>query len=150
MQDRLNDCVESVRRHDEANNSGPISDHMNHGCIISNTLEPWKTQVQQNVGKLGNFDALQLEEQTHQDDISVNKHDDNPMEVDVFSRKGMKGKETSIRATKVPRKLRKVTTGKEYCEQGAETPSYFEGECRNCGKYEHKAHCSHKASEASS
>ena len=60
VEDRLNDCVELVRRYDEANGTGPISDHMNYACIISNTLEPWKTQVQQNVGKLGNFKLFDL------------------------------------------------------------------------------------------
>ena len=80
----------------------------------------------------------------------MNTHDDDPVEVDAISGKGMKGKENSTRAIKVARKAKKVTAGKGYGEQGAETPSYFEGECRNCGKYGHKAaDCWHKASEAS-
>ena len=36
-------------------------------------------------------------------------------------------------------------TGKDHGEQAAEKPSYFESECRHCGKYGHKAaDCWHK------
>ena len=49
-------------------------------CIMSNTPEPLKTHLQLNVGKLGNFDALQcgnrglLEEQRHLQDDSKCDH----------------------------------------------------------------------------
>ena len=55
VEDRLNEFRELVRRYDEANGTDPVPDQVKKACIISNTLEPLKTHLQLNVGKLGNF-----------------------------------------------------------------------------------------------
>ena len=59
------------------------------------------------------------------------------MEVDAVSRKG-KGKEKSGKGKKGGKKGQEIHTGKGYGEATTEH-SRFDGECRNCGKYGHKA-----------
>ena len=60
MEDRRNEFLELVRRHDEANGTDPVPDHVIKACIISHTPEPLKTHLQLKVGKLGNFDGLRV------------------------------------------------------------------------------------------
>ena len=59
------------------------------------------------------------------------------MEVDAVSRKG-KGKEKSGKGKKGGKKGKESHSGKGYGETTTKH-SRFEGECRNCGKYGHKA-----------
>ena len=59
------------------------------------------------------------------------------MEVDAVSRKG-KGKEKSSKGKKGGKKGKESHSGKGFGETTTEH-SRFEGECRNCGKYGHKA-----------
>ena len=59
------------------------------------------------------------------------------MEVDAVSRKG-KGKEKSGKDKKGGEKGKERQSGKGYGETTTEH-TRFEGECRNCGKYGHKA-----------
>ena len=59
------------------------------------------------------------------------------MEVDAVSRKG-KGKEKSGKGKKGGKKGKESHSGKGYGETTTEY-SRFDGECRNCGKYGHKA-----------
>ena len=63
-----------------------------------------------------------------------NTHDEDPKEVDAISRKG-KGKGKSGKGKK---KGKESHSGKGYGETTTEH-SRFQGECRNCGKYGHKA-----------
>ena len=95
VEDRLNEFLELVRRHDEANGTDPVSDQVEKACIISNTLEPLKTHRQLNVGKLGNFDALRVATEDYsrsrrifKTTSNANTHDDDPMEGDALSRQG--------------------------------------------------------------
>ena len=69
----------------------------------------------------------------------ANTHDDDPMEVDALSRKGMKGKGKLGKGKKGGKKSQASHTGKGYGDQATEKLSYFEGECRHCGVYGHKA-----------
>ena len=56
-----------------------------------------------------------------------------------------RGNENSAKGKKGGKKGKASHTGKGYGEQAAQKPSYFEGECRNCVKYRHKAaDCWHK------
>ena len=66
-----------------------------------------------------------------------NTHDEDSMEVDAVSRKG-KGKEKSGKGKKGGKKGNESHLGKGYGETTTEH-SRFDGECRNCGKYGHKA-----------
>ena len=66
-----------------------------------------------------------------------NTHDEDPMEVDAISWKG-KGKKKSGKGKKGGKKGKESHSGKGYGETTTEH-SRFEGECRNCGKYGHKA-----------
>ena len=66
-----------------------------------------------------------------------NTHEDDPMEVDVLSRKG-KGKGKSGKGKKGGKKDKESHTGKGYGESKVEH-TRFDGECRNCGKHCHKA-----------
>ena len=125
VEDRLNEFLELVRRYDEANGTDPVPDQVKKACIISNTLEPLKTHLQFNVAELGNFNALRV------------ATDEDSMEVDVISRKG-KGKEESGKGKKGGKEGKESHSGKGYGETSTEH-SRFEGECRNCGKYGHKA-----------
>ena len=59
------------------------------------------------------------------------------MDVDAVSRKG-KGKEKSGKGEKGGKKGKEFHSDKGYGETTTEH-SRFEGECRNCGKYGHKA-----------
>ena len=59
------------------------------------------------------------------------------MEVDAVSRKG-KGKEKSGKGKKGNKKGTETYSGKGCGETTTEHPR-FDGECRNCGKYGHKA-----------
>ena len=81
VEDRLNEFLELVRRHDEANGTDPVPDQVKKkACIISNTPEALKTHLQLNVAQLGNFNAFTrgngglLEEQTHLQDGFSRKH----------------------------------------------------------------------------
>ena len=60
VEDPLNEFLELVRRHDEANGTDPVPDQAKKACIISNTPEPLKAHLQLNVCKLGNFNALRV------------------------------------------------------------------------------------------
>ena len=66
-----------------------------------------------------------------------NAHDEDSMEVDAVSRKG-KGKEKSGKGKNGGKKGKESHSGKGYGETTT-GHSRFEGECRNCGKYGHKA-----------
>ena len=59
------------------------------------------------------------------------------MEVDAVFRK-WKGKEKSSKGKKCGKKGKEIHSGKGYGETITEH-SRFDGECRNCGKYGHKA-----------
>ena len=76
VEERWNDFMELVRQCDEANGTDPFLDQMKKACIISNTLEPWKTHLQAERGKAGKLrcsvrgNRRLLQEKTHlQDDI---------------------------------------------------------------------------------
>ena len=144
VEDRLNEFMELVRRCDEANGTDPVPDQVKKACIISNTPEPLKTHLQLNVGKLGNFNALRVATEDYlrsrrifKTTTAGNTHDEDSMEVDAVSRKG-KGKEKSGKGKKGGKKGKEIHSGKGYGETMTEH-SRFEGECRNCGKYGHKA-----------
>ena len=66
-----------------------------------------------------------------------NTHDEDSMEVDAISQKG-KGKEKSGKGKKCGKKGKESHSGKGHGETTTEH-SRFEGQCRNCGKYGHKA-----------
>ena len=75
--------------------------------------------------------------------LNGNTHDEDSMEVDAISRKG-KGKGKSGKDKKGGKKGKESHSGKGYGETTVEH-SRLEGECRNCGKYGHKAaDCSFK------
>ena len=145
VEDRLNEFLELVRRYDEANGTDPVPDRVKKkACIISNTPEPLKTHLQLNVAKLGNFNASRVatedylrSRRTFKTTSARNKHDEDSMEVDAVPRKG-KGKEKSGKGKKGGKKGKESHSSKCYGETTTEH-SRFEGECRNCGKYGHKA-----------
>ena len=95
LEDRLNEFLELMRRYDQANGSESVPDQVQKACIISNTPEPQKTHLHLNVGKLGNFNALQVatedylrSRRTFKTTPAGNTHDEDSMEVDAVSRKG--------------------------------------------------------------
>ena len=140
----LIEFLELVRRYDEANGIDPVPDQLKKACIISVTPEPLKTHLQLNVAKLGNFNALRvatedyLRSQTHlQDDLS-RKHTRRRFNGSPCRLPEGKAKKNTVRARRVARKEKKATQAKGYGETTTEH-SRFEGECRNCGKYGHKA-----------
>ena len=144
VEDRLYEFLDLVRRYDEANGADPVPDQVKKECIISNTPEPLKTHLQLNVAKLGHFNALRVATEDYLRSRRIfkttsagNTHDEDSMEVDVVSRKG-KGKEKSGKGKKGGMKGRESHSCKGYGETTTEH-SRFEGECRNCGKYGHKA-----------
>ena len=146
VEDRLNEFLELVRRYDEANGTDPVPDQVKMAYIISNTPEPLKTHLQLNVGKLGDFNALRVATEDYLRSRRIFKttlagnthtHNEDSMEVDAVSRKG-KGKEKSGKGKKGGKKGKESHSGKGYGETTTEH-SRFEGECRNCGKYGHKA-----------
>ena len=144
VEDRLNEFLELVRRYDEANGTDPVPDQAKKACIISNTPEPLKTHLQLNVAKLGNFNALRVATEDYLRSRRIfkttsagNTHDEDSMEVDAVSRKG-KGKEKSGKGKKGGKKGKEIHSGKGYGETTTEH-SRFDGGCRNCGKYGHKA-----------
>ena len=144
VEDRLNEFLELVRRYDEANGTHPVPDLVKKACINSNTPEPLKTHLQLNVGKLGNFNALRVATEDYLRSRRIfkttsagNTHDEGSMEVDAVSRKG-KGKEKSRKGKKGGKKGKESHSGKGYGETTTEH-SRFDGECRNCGEYGHKA-----------
>ena len=150
VEDRLNEFLEVVRRYDEPNGTDPVPYQVKKACIMSNTPEPLKTHLQLNVNKLGTFDALRVSTEDYLRSRRIfkttsagNAHDDDPMEVDVLSRKG-KGKGKSGKGKKGGKKGKESHTGKGYGESKVEHP-HFDGECRNCRKHGHKAaDCWHK------
>ena len=118
VQDLLDDFMELVRRHDEANGTDPIADQVKKACIISNTPEPLKTHLQLNVGKLGNFDASRVATEDYLRSRCIfkmtsagNTHEGDPIEIDATCRKG-KAKENPARARSVARKEKKATQAK--------------------------------------
>ena len=46
VEDRLNEFLELVRRHDEANGTESVPDQVEKACIISSTPKPLKTHLQ--------------------------------------------------------------------------------------------------------
>ena len=118
VEDRLNEFLEQVRRHDEANGTDPVPDQVKKACIISNTPEPLKTHLQLNVAKLGNFNALRVATEDYLRSRRIfkatsagNTHDEGSVEVDAVSRKG-KAKKNPARARRVARKEKKATQAK--------------------------------------
>ena len=96
------------------------------------------------MAKLGNFNALRVATEDYLRSRRIfkitsagNTQDEDSMEVDAVSRKG-KGKEKSGKGKKGGKKGKGSHSGKGYGEMTTEH-SRFEGECRNCGKYGHKA-----------
>ena len=144
VEDRLNEFLEFVRRYDEANGTDPVPDQVKKACMISNTTEPLKTHLQLNVGNLGNFNALRVATEDYLRSRRIfrttsagNTHDEGPVEVDAVSWRG-KGKGKSSKGKKGGKKGKESHSDKGYGETTTEH-SRFEGECRNCGKYGHKA-----------
>ena len=144
VEDSLNEFLELVRRYDKANGTDPIPDQVKKACIISITPEPLKTRLQLNVGKLGNFNVLRMATEDYLRSRRIfkttsagNTHDEDSMEVDAVSRKGI-GKEKSGKGNKGGKKGKESHSSKGYGETKTEH-SRFDGECRNCGKYGHKA-----------
>ena len=144
VEDRLNEFLELVRRYDEANGTDPVPDREKNACIISNTPEPLMTHLQLNVAKLGKINALRVATEDYLRSRRIFKttsasdtHDEDSMEVDAVSRKG-KGKDKSGKSKKGGKKGEESHSGQGYGETTTEH-SRFEGECRNCGKYGHKA-----------
>ena len=119
VEGRPNEFLELVRRYDEANGTDPVPDQVKRACIISSTTEPLKTHLQLNVSKVGTFDALRVATEDYLRSRRIfkttsagNTHEDDPMEVDVLSRKG-KGKEKSGNGKKSGKKGKeRVTLGK--------------------------------------
>ena len=110
---------------------------MNKESIISNTSEPLKTYFQLNVAKLGIFDGLHVATE----DLQARRHTRRGSDGSLrFVQEKMKG-EMHLRQGQehVARKAKKVPQANGYGEAAAAKTSYFEGECRHCGKYEHKA-----------
>ena len=138
--------LELVRRYDEANGTDPVPDQVKKRRALFRTrlslwrhtssVDCWKTGKLQRITRV---DWRLLEEQTHlQDDFSrKHTHDEDSMEVDAVSRKG-KGKEKSGKGKKGGKKGKESHSGKSYGETTTEH-SRFDLECRNCGKYGHKA-----------
>ena len=144
VEDRLNEFLELMRRYDETNGTDVVPDQGKKTCIISNTSESLKTHIQLNVGKLGNFNALRVTSEDYLRSRRIfkttsagNTHDEDSMEIDAVSRKG-KGKEKSGKGKKGDKKGKESHSDKDYGETSTEH-SRLEGECRNCGKYGHKA-----------
>ena len=133
-----------MRRYCEANGTDPVPDQVKKACIISNTPEPLKTHLQMNVAKLGNFNASRHATEDYLRSRRIfrttspgNTHDEDPMKVNTISRKGkIKGK--SGKGKKGGKKGKESHSSKGYGEITTEH-SRFEGECRNCGKYGHRA-----------
>ena len=137
MEDRLNEFLELVRRYDEANGTEPVPDQVRKACTISNTPELLKTNLQLNVSKVGNFNALRVASEDYLRSRRIfktpsagNTHDEDSMEVDAVSRKG-KGKVKSGKGKRGGKKGKESLSGKGYGETTTEH-SRFEGECRNC------------------
>ena len=144
VEDRLNEFLELVRRYDETNGTDPVPDQVKKACIISNMLEPLKTHLQLNVSNVGTFDALRVATEDYLRSRRIfkttsagNTQGDDLMEVDVLSRKG-KGKGKSGKGKKGGKKGEESHSGKGHGESKIEH-TRFDGECRNCGKYGHKA-----------
>ena len=141
VEDRLNEFLELVRRYDEANGTDPVPDQVKKACIMP---EPLNTHLQLNFGKLGNFNALRVATEDYLRSRRIfkttsagNTNDEDSMEVDAVSRKG-KGTEKSGKGKKGAKKGKEIHSGKGHGETTTEH-SRFDGECRNCGKYGHKA-----------
>ena len=114
----------------------PVPDQVKKTCIDSNTLEPLKTHLQLNVGKLGNFNALRVTTEdylmgkTHLQDDSAGNTPEDSMKVDAVFRKG-KSKEKSGKDKKGDKKGKERHSDKGYGETKIA--------CRNCRKYGHEA-----------
>ena len=92
------------------------------------------------MAKLGKFNALRVATEDYLRSRRFSRkhtHDEDSVEVDAISRKG-KGKGKSCKGEKGGKKGKESHSGKGYGETTTEH-SRFEGECRNCGKYGHKA-----------
>ena len=96
------------------------------------------------MAKLGNFNALRVATEDYLRSRRIfkttsagNTHDEDSFEVDAVSRI-VKGKEKSGKGKKGGKKGKESHSCKSYGETTTEH-SRFEGECRNCGKYGHKA-----------
>ena len=93
---------------------------------------------------LGNFNALRVatkdflrSRHIFKTTSAGNTHDEDSMEVGAISRK-RKGKEKSGKGKKGNKKGKEIHPSKGYRETTTEHER-FDGECRNCGKYGHKA-----------
>ena len=119
----------------------PFPDQVKKPCIVSRAsedtspVECWKT------GKLQRItpgDWRLLEEQTHLQDDFSRKHTRWRFNGSRCCLPKRKGKEKSGKGKKGGKKGKEIHSGKGYGETTTER-SRFDGECRNCGKYGHKA-----------
>ena len=141
VEDCLNEFLELVRRYDEANGTDPVPDQVKKACIISNTPEPLKTHLQLNVAELGNFNALRVATEDYLRSRRIFKTTSAGMKIQWKSMPSLgkgKAKIKSGKGKKGGKKGKQSHSGKGYGETTTEH-SRFEGECRNCGKYGHKA-----------
>ena len=144
VEDFLNEFLELVRRYDEANGTDPVPDQVKKGVHYFEYARASENTSSANVAKLGNFNAIRVATEHYlrtrpifKTTSAGNTHDEDSTEVDAVSRKG-KGKEKSGKGKKGGKKGKERHSGKCYGETTTQH-SRFEGDCRNCGKYGHKA-----------
>ena len=114
VEDRLNEFLEMVRRYDEANGTDPVPDQVKKACIISNTPE-----LQLNVAKLGNFNALRVATEDYlrsrrifKTTSAENTHTTKILWESMPSPGKGKAKKNLARARRVAKKLKKATQAK--------------------------------------
>ena len=136
VEEHLNEFLELLRRHDEANGANPDR-QVKKACIISNAPEPLKTSSAERwtAGKLRW--ASRGDRRYSRADASSGRHPTrtHPMMI-RWKSTPCPGKGCKFRKGK---RSKDSHTGKGYSEEPTEKPSCFEGECRNCGLYGHKA-----------
>ena len=147
----MNEYVELVQRYDAVNAVDNVPDIVKKATLISNTPEPLRTHLQLHAAKLLNFnearvmveDYLRSRRMFKTDRANDNKNkekDDDPMEVDAVWKKKGKGKGKDKGKAKGDKGKGKGKKGKTKDKsQEKSTGKYFEGECRNCHKWGHRA-----------
>ena len=154
VEERLSEFTQLVDRHDQVTGLEAVAPIIKRAVLLGNVPEPLKTHLQLNSVNLETFDKVYSAAAEYLRGRRIYEttaggagkqgggagHKDDPMDVDALWKKGKgkgKGKDKKGKGKGKDKKGKAEGNGKDKGKE-AKTPR-FEGYCRSCGKWGHRA-----------